>query len=67
MIRDAKLDLQALRFASEAARERVQQWPAWEQEIVRAVSTAASSSSSRKALGTVVDVDAPTQQPENGS
>lgn len=55
MIRDAKLDLEALRLASEAARQRVQQWPVWKQEVVRAVSAAASSSSSRKALGTVVD------------
>lgn len=50
MIRDAKLDLQALRAASDAARERVQQWPSWEREAVRAVSAVASSSEARKVL-----------------
>jgi hypothetical protein len=50
MSRDAKLDLQALRAASSAARERVQQLPTWVQDAVRVVSSAASSSESRQAL-----------------
>ena len=45
-----KLDLQALRAASGAARERVQQWPAWKREAVRAVSAVASSPQTQQVL-----------------
>jgi len=50
MSRNAKLDLQALRASIGAVRKRVQQWPAWKQEAVRAVSAVASSSQTRQVL-----------------
>jgi hypothetical protein len=55
--RDSKLDLQALRAASVSARERIQQWPAWEQEAVRAVSAVASSPQAQHVLSTNVTHD----------
>ena len=53
MIRDAKLDLKALRAASGAARERVQQLPTWTQDAIRIISSAASSVESRQVLSDV--------------
>ena len=38
MMKDAKLDLKALRAESVAASKRIQQWPAWQQALVRDVS-----------------------------
>ena len=50
MVKDAKLNLRALRAAGDAARERIQQLSAWEKDAIQVVSSAASSSESRQVL-----------------
>jgi hypothetical protein len=39
MVRQAKFDLEGLRDAGTEARARVEQWPAWKQEVARATSS----------------------------
>lgn len=50
VIRNAKLDLAALRASSVAARDRINQLPPWQQEIIKIVSVAASSEQTMKVL-----------------
>ena len=49
-MKDNKLDLKAIRAASDEADKRIKQLPAWTQEAILVVSCAAASEESRKHL-----------------
>ena len=51
MVRQAKFDLEGLRDAGTEARARVEQWPAWKQEVARATSSGSAGGEKLAAAG----------------